>query len=133
VDKGRYHGDDTSGTYQHLCKLCNKTFPSNSHLKTHMRVHTGEKPFECVPKGRYQGDDEMSGPYQHIPPDIPGPYQHICKLCKKSFLSNWHLKTHMRVHTGEKPFECAKCGKCFKQKGHLNRHMVSHYEKEIGF
>ena len=32
---------------RHLCKTCGKSFPSNSHLINHERVHTGEKPFDC--------------------------------------------------------------------------------------
>jgi hypothetical protein len=31
----------------HECDVCEKVFQSPSHLTTHMRTHTNEKPYEC--------------------------------------------------------------------------------------
>ena len=31
----------------HECEVCEKVFQSPSHLATHMRTHTKEKPYEC--------------------------------------------------------------------------------------
>ncbi|MEQ2203602.1 hypothetical protein XENOCAPTIV_001206, partial [Xenoophorus captivus] len=38
-----------------------------------------------------------------------------CSYCGKCFTSSRSLETHVRVHTGERPYSCAQCGKRFTQ------------------
>jgi uncharacterized Zn-finger protein len=53
-----------------------------------------------------------------------------CKVkeCEKKFKNKITLKSHMIVHSNDRPFECEKdkCEKKFKRKENLKQHMNIH-------
>ena len=49
-----------------------------------------------------------------------------CETCGKGFLRRERFVTHVRIHTGEKPFVCAVCNRGYRDKRELKKHQISH-------
>lgn len=50
--------------------------------------------------------------------------------CSKEFKSEYSLKLHQLIHTGEKPFDCPLCKTAFNRRDKLKRHMLIHEPKK---
>ena len=53
-----------------------------------------------------------------------------CPECKKVLKQISHLKKHVLVHSGQRPFPCNQCEKSFNQKGNLYTDIKTHLNVE---
>ncbi|KAK4308053.1 hypothetical protein Pmani_020224 [Petrolisthes manimaculis] len=51
-----------------------------------------------------------------------GEKPYICSVCSRGFTRRDHVQVHMRLHTGEKPFSCHVCGTSYAHKVSLKNH-----------
>nr|XP_021201196.2 Krueppel-like factor 9 [Helicoverpa armigera] len=81
------------GAFRCPVEDCGKLYAKASHVRAHLRRHSGEKPYRCT-----WGE------------------------CSWRFARSDELARHRRSHSGDKPYRCAECGKQFARSDHLAKH-----------
>ncbi|XP_064116209.1 zinc finger protein 91-like [Macrobrachium nipponense] len=115
-----------NGSRPFQCSSCGKAFREKTHLTAHLLLHTGEKPYKCSHCGR--AFNQNSNLKKHIKIHLDDrPY--VCNICKNRFTHQCYLNEHMKNHTGERAYECTDCGKKFKNSSHLRSHRKTHSDE----
>ena len=125
-----HYDSDSNECSPRKCEICDRKFIHGNHLKRHMTIHAGLKPFICpiCDHEFNQRSDLQRHQKRHVLSD--GSY--ACNKCAKCFETIDKLKDH--ILSEHKPdensktstFKCERCSKVFGRKSHYKRHLTIH-------
>ncbi|XP_072049897.1 uncharacterized protein [Amphiura filiformis] len=113
-----------TGNPPFACNECDEKFTQCSDLKLHERTHFGANSYKCGKCGRLFKHRPSLTAHENSHHGEDG--KNICPVCLKTFSVGSNLRDHLRIHTGERPYQCANCGRGFIQKSHLRKHVMIH-------
>ncbi|KAM3622422.1 uncharacterized protein V6R79_024904 [Siganus canaliculatus] len=91
-----------------VCPLCGYTATLRVQMEQHLALHN-----QMQDKSIITLDQAMES------------RKFKCLQCGKAFKYKHHLKEHLRIHSGEKPYECSNCKKRFSHSGSYSSHLSS--------
>lgn len=106
---------------------CGRQFGRACKLRLHVRQHTGERPYGCPVSECAWTFASASKLTRHMRKHT-GDRRYLCPDCGKAFMRPEHLRGHMVVHSGGRPFACTQpgCSSRFAAKSSLYVHLKKH-------
>ena len=117
--------EHTDKRKRYLCTHCNKSCDRPSDLEKHMRVHTGEKPFQCQICDKKFADRSLFLKHTRTHKVNDETQAFVCGICDKKFQVEGNLEKHLKVHTTAS-YACSSCGKKFYDELSLQAHINLH-------
>ncbi|CAO1392762.1 unnamed protein product [Diamesa hyperborea] len=115
-----------------VCHICGKAYDREFDFRSHVTLHTGERPFVCDICGfPFPLRGYLVRHIRQVHMKNPNAPRHKCNLCEKSYAQRVKLREHYRRHHEKKDagqiviqqtFACAKCGKEFTRASCLGTH-----------
>ncbi|KAJ7998858.1 hypothetical protein DPEC_G00209330 [Dallia pectoralis] len=115
-----------------LCPFCQRTFRRTS-LQEHVKFCQERDGGHMLYTASYREQmEQQMALHSQIQNKLRSASEHgmesrkfKCLQCGKAFKYKHHLKEHLRIHSGEKPYECSNCKKRFSHSGSYSSHLSS--------
>ncbi|CAH0394608.1 unnamed protein product [Bemisia tabaci] len=115
------------------CRQCNRSFESLDLLKEHrITEHTNGKKWVCKTCGLAY-DKELSYRDHVNKIHLGKRKRYKCEICNKLLSNRTCYDTHMRTHSGEKPFSCKTCGNSYCDKYSMAKHEKQVHGTQVEF
>ena len=101
------------------CVHCDLKFSRKDRLRSHMSTHTAEA--EDSKPSKMNDSYPTTECVEQKPKKI---YQ--CEYCSYTSTYKNNFESHVRTHTGEKPFACDQCPLRFATQGYFKTHLKIH-------
>lgn len=87
---------------EHYCDICKLYFVNDVLLKTHLQKLHRKQTLECdICNETVESNDFANHMKEHV-----NDKRHICHLCNTMFVKKSQYNVHMKMHSGERPYQC---------------------------